>query len=213
MAIQLIGIAVKEQGELVLSHIVKQAIAYAVATLSAAPPRRVQPWSTDMPIVVFTDGACEDELASVTHGAVVYIPGRRKRLVFGDAVPRQFVDFWARNGKKQVICQAELFPINVVKNTFADLLAGRSVSWFCDNEAARSALVKSYSPILHNFNLLMQSAELDLRLGLTNWYSRVPSSSNIADAASRLKWDEYPREDFEIVSPSYEGLPVELSRS
>ncbi|CAJ1335854.1 unnamed protein product, partial [Effrenium voratum] len=42
-----------------------------------------------------------DELASVTHGAVVYIPGRRKRLVFGDAVPRQFVDFWARNGKKQ----------------------------------------------------------------------------------------------------------------
>ena len=66
-------------------------------------------------------------------------------------------------------------------------------------------------PFLHNFNLLMQSAELELKLGLTNWYARVPSSSNIADAASRLKWDEYPTEDFEIVSPSYDGLHVELS--
>ncbi|CAJ1338622.1 unnamed protein product, partial [Effrenium voratum] len=35
----------------------------------------------------------EDELASVTHGAVVYILGRRKRLAFGDAVPESLSTF------------------------------------------------------------------------------------------------------------------------
>ena len=92
-----------------LSDSVKQAIAFAVATLFAAPARRVKPWSNDMPVVVFEDNACEDELASATHGAEVYIPGRRKRLLFGDAVFREFVDFWARSGEKQLICQPELF--------------------------------------------------------------------------------------------------------
>ena len=40
----------------------------------------------------------------------------------------------------------------------------RSVLWFADNESARMALIRNYSPVIDNFLLLQVNSQLDLRV-------------------------------------------------
>ena len=63
--------------------------------------------------------------------------------------------------------------------------------WFADNESARMALIRNYSPVIDNFLLLQVNSQLDLRVEARHWYSRVPSKSNPSDAASRLSFESY----------------------
>jgi len=65
------------------------------------------------------------------------------------------------------------------------------VLWFLDNESAKMALIRNFSPILDSFLLLQTNAKLDIETQSKNWYSRVPSRSNPSDSASRLEFGEY----------------------
>ena len=112
-------------------------------------------------------------------------------LFFGDHIPDPFVAFWKRSGRKQVISQAEIFPVLVAKETWKQVIENRSILWFLDNDSARMALVRNYSPVLDNFCLLQLNAELDVKIPTRNWYSRVPSQNNPSDDASRLEFEAY----------------------
>ena len=173
-----------------LIHVVSEAL----ELLATSKPRRVDRWSQTPPVLVFTDGAVEDNCESVTHGALLIDPLLHQRsLVFGDVVPQIFVSSWTKCGKRQVIAQAEIFPVLVAKETWSNEISGRSVMWFLDNESAKMSLVRNFSPVpvMDSFVLLQTNATLDLRSQSKNWYSRVPSRSNPSDSASRLKFDEY----------------------
>ena len=76
----------------------------------------------------------------MVHGALLVDPALNLRCVFGDHVPQPFVTAWARAGKRQVIAQAEMFPVLAAKCTWRKQLSGRSIIWFLDNESARMAL-------------------------------------------------------------------------
>ena len=102
-----------------------------------------------------------------------------------------------------MICQAELFPIWIAKLTWKALIKERQVLWFCDNEAARSAMVKSYSPLLDSMKIIRCCAFEDVEAQSTNWYARVPSKSNLSDAASRLDFGSYTYMGFTKVNPVY----------
>ena len=156
----------------------------ALSLLINAGPRRIDRWSDKPPILVFTDGAVEEGANKVTHGALLLDPVNQHSLVFGDHVPQMFVNAWMRFGKRQVIAQTEIFPVLVAKETWANVLAGRSVLWFLDNESAKMALIRIFSPILDSFLLLQTNAKLDLETQSKNWYSRVPSRSNPSDCIS-----------------------------
>ena len=127
-----------------LVHVVSEAL----YLLMEAKPRLVQSWSECQPVLVFTDGAVEDSLQSVTHGAVLVDPWRQQSFFMGDHIPGDFVKLWTRSGKKQVIAQAEIFPVVIAKSTWNQILEGRSILWFLDNESARMSLVRNFSPIL-----------------------------------------------------------------
>ena len=88
--------------------------------------------------------------------------------------------------QKQVIGQAELFPLLVARLTWSERLRGRSVIFFIDNESARIAAIKSYSPVLPSLRILMQCIGIDFELGISPWHARVPTCCNIADGPSRL---------------------------
>lgn len=181
-----------------------QASVFAMELLSNSGPRVVRSWCWDSPIMVFTDGAAEDDFEAVTHGAVLIDPRDGARLYFGDHVPKDFVVTWKRSGKKQVIAQAELFPVVVAKCTWESRLSDRSVLWFLDNESARMALIRNYSPVLDNFCLLQMNAKRDVQTRSRHWYSRVPSQSNPSDAASRLAFESY--RDCTWTNPQYGQL-------
>ncbi|CAE7304283.1 unnamed protein product [Symbiodinium sp. CCMP2592] len=185
------------------------ALQFALNTLKSSGARCVGAWSQQPPVLVFTDGACEQEGSLVIHGALLYDPVSGRKEVFGDHVPESLVAAWKRGGRKQVIYFAEIFPVVVAKATWKDVIAGRRVLFFLDNEGARFTFIRSYSAQVNATSLLMQSAKLDVESRVLGWYSRVPSKSNPSDAASRLAFDSYS--DCRRVSPVYDALLPEVS--
>ncbi|CAE7818168.1 unnamed protein product, partial [Symbiodinium necroappetens] len=121
------------------------ALRFALETLKSGGPRCVGAWSQQPPVLVFTDGACEQEGNLVTHGALLFDPVTGRKEVFGDHVPKCLVERWKGGGKKQVIFFAEIFPVVVAKATWKDVVQGRRVLFFLDNEGARFTFIRSYS--------------------------------------------------------------------
>ena len=124
LAIQLISRVARRGPLVVLDEKLKEVINRALLCLMDAKPRHVSAWSGRPPLIIFTDGACEEDGLCVTHGAVYYDPESHHALMFGDHVPTCWTDKWRTEGKKHLICQAELFPVLVAKNTWSHLISG-----------------------------------------------------------------------------------------
>ena len=208
LSIQLVARLSRRGPLVVVDQAFKDVLRNAFTTLESAQPRFVEAWSGRWPIVVFTDGACEDEGNSVSYGAVLHDAESGTSLMFGDEVPPEWASHWRNQGKKQLICQAEIFPILSAKMTWKALLKNRAVLWFIDNNSALSALIRSFSPVVENFELLMCNAELDVELQSLNLYSRVPSKSNIGDSPSRLQFEDLYAKGFTRCQPLYPPLTI-----
>ena len=204
LAIQLISRVARRGPLVVLDEKLKEVINAALLCLMDAKPRHVSAWSGRPPLIIFTDGACEEDGLCVTHGAAFYDPESHHALMFGDYVPTCWTDKWRAEGKKQLICQAELFPVLVAKNTWSHLISGRAVLWFIDNNSSLAAVIRSYSPVLENYELLVINARLDVELQAMHWYTRVPSKSNLSDDPSRLQFSELEAKGFKRCSPRYD---------
>ena len=164
---------------------------FAVSHLKSAGPRKVRPKSDEAPAIVFTDGACED---TTSIGGVLFLPGCVPE-VFGCTLREADIDEWrSKTDQKQVIGQAEIFPVLVAKLTWAEKLAGRRVIYFVDNESAKIALIRAYSPILASLKLALECAAWDFQNDCSSWYARVPTICNIADAPSRMELSDFLRE-------------------
>ena len=64
--------------------------------------------------------------------------------------------------------------------------------FFIDNESARLALIKGYSPILPTLKILMSVIGWDYLNHCYPWYARVPTFSNISDGPSRMSLEAFP---------------------
>jgi len=118
---------------------------WVLVELEKELPKQIGPPREEQPMVIFTDGACEDSGTSV--GGVLVRPDGSTEC-FGFVVPEQVANSWkTKNGQSQVIGQAELFPVLVARWTWQEDIAGKRVIYFVDNESARLALVKCYSPV------------------------------------------------------------------
>ena len=204
LAIQLIARVTHRGPMVLLDERAKFVLKDAFRCLVESKPRSISAWSGKKPIIVFTDGACEEDGTRVTHGAVIYDPMTFEAYMFGDVVPERWPEEWRTGGKKQLICQAEIFPVIVAKWTWRHLLAGRSVLWFIDNNSALASVIRAYSPVLENFNLLRLNARLDVEIQCLNWYSRVPSKSNLSDDPSRLQFSMLEQYGFKRCTPIYD---------
>jgi hypothetical protein len=64
---------------------------------------------------------------------------------------------------------------------------------FIDNDSARFGLINGYSPVMSSAKLINESWLEDARLSASSWFARVPTASNVADAPSRLDFEELMR--------------------
>ena len=159
--------------------------------LLGAPPRRVGPPSARPPIIILTDGACEPV---VSIGGVI-IDGDFIEC-FGAVLAESTISAWrTRRDQTQVIGQAELYPTLVARLTWSERMANRKVIYFIDNDSARLALIKSYSPVLPSLEIVLSCIRWDFTNGSVPWYSRVPTASNLSDGPSRM--------DLEIIKKSF----------
>jgi hypothetical protein len=164
----------------------RAALLHARNYLSSAGPRLLRPQLAEDPVLIFTDGACEE---TTSIGGVLIHKGTVQ--CFGAVVPDSLVHKWkSKDGQVQVIGQAEIFPVLVARLTWRQYLRGRKCIFFLDNESARIAIVRSYSPVLASLNIVMDVAAWDFKNEVDAWYTRVPTCANISDGPSRMCLDE-----------------------
>ena len=164
-------------------------LSQAVLHLQNAGPRRIDPICADAPCLVFVDGACED-LTSV--GGVLVDPLGQSQF-FGAVIDADTVHSWKSTvDQVQVIGQAELFPLLVARLTWTAALAHRRVIYFIDNESARIAMIRAYSPVLSSLKIIVQCVGWDYQHQSLAWNARVPTCANIADGPSRMCADDLP---------------------
>ena len=153
------------------------------------------------PVLVFSDGACEEDGTSV--GAVLFDPLSGKLQCFGAEISQSTLNTWkSRLEQTQVIGQAELFPLLVARLTWHKILAGRRCIFFLDNESARIAMIRAYSPVLCSLSIVMSCLKWDYENECVGWYARVPTASNPGDAPSRMQIPSMSR-DVEVVTPIF----------
>ena len=112
-------------------------------------------------------------------------------------------------GTRQLIAQLELIPIVLAIWRWTHLFstAGRRALIFVDNEAARHALIRGYSPACASRRLVEEFWECAANTHLAPWFERVPSSGNPADGPSRLCFSELvslPMSPRQIPPPDFE---------
>ena len=155
--------------------------------LASAVPRIVSVRTRGRPVLVFTDGAVEDR---VTIGGVLSDPVSGVKECFGEEVPGSVLQAWRAAGcGEQLIGQAELAPIAIAMVLWAEILHGREVIIFVDNDSARDAMVKGYSPSLASAKIVGVAWSAIASLLASVWLERVPGVSNIADGPSRLSFN------------------------
>lgn len=180
---------------------------------TAARPRIISTRDPAEPVIIFTDGAVEDEGRKVIVGAVLLDHTVCAPQLFGLQVPDLVVGLWSGRSNKQVIAQAEHLPVLLARLTWHGVLRGRRVLWFIDNGRARWGQIKGYSPSLTCAHLIAQPAVLEVKAQSMSWFSRVPSISNVADPASRLdpcgvKAVLPDAHQVEVVVPNWFGQPL-----
>ena len=162
----------------------QQGLEWLVDHFNSAGPRVVDASSGLPPVIVLTDGACEE--SGTTIGGVMYIPGEAPQC-FGAKLSEATTSPWkTKLEQTQVIGQAEIFPLLVARLTWSKQLTGRRVIYFIDNESARIGLVRAYSPVLPSLSIILDCLNWDYSHCSQGWYARVPSFSNISDGPSRL---------------------------
>ena len=164
---------------------VREVFAFFKELLMAAKPRTLKVGQARPHVVLFVDGA--EEPSCVSCGAVLYDQTEAHlRRVFAVRVKEEAVARWKKEGTKRVIHQAELLPVALAFGVWGALLADMRVLVFVDNDAARAALIKGSSGSMPSARLVHQAWLAASRHGMSPWFERVPSPSNVADAPSRL---------------------------
>ena len=166
---------------------VNLALQHLLQCLSNMHPRCVSVTDSKIPVLIFTDGACEDKQSHETNtiGLVLIDPLTGARCVMDGFVPKELIDAWHKVVGSQLIGQVELFPIAITKLIFRDLLKGRRCIYFIDNDSARECMIKGFSPSIASLSLVSLFNQCESLAPSYNWFTRVPSFSNPADLPSR----------------------------
>ena len=113
-------------------------------------------------MIHFTDGAVEGEdFERVSVGAVLLDPAGHPAQWFGAEVAPATLREWRLRGLKQVIGQAEVYPVLLARQLWRRWLKGRSAVVFVNNDSARFALIRGDSPSVASRDVLAALASED----------------------------------------------------
>jgi hypothetical protein len=158
--------------------------------LKCVRPRPLDCLDGSPPVLLFTDGACEDYLQDdrppkVSMGALLIDRLTSTRQYFSEEVSAPIVQHWLKQGKRQLVTEAELLPVLISKLQWPSQLYGRKALVFIDSEPARNSLVKG-SSFSESCNEIVRAVHIcNNTVCSFDWFARVPTKSNPADAASR----------------------------
>ena len=159
---------------------------HAIQVLQSTPPRFIDCGSSDEePILIWTDGSWEPSTGFAGIGAVVLDSKGGAASVYEGVVPDLLLKRWRDEVGDQVICEIELYALLMLRHGLQNILSGRRVIFFIDNDAARSVVIRGQSKSQAMHRLALALAAVESASPCISWIERVPSASNIADLPSR----------------------------
>ncbi|CAJ1430111.1 unnamed protein product [Effrenium voratum] len=189
-AIKVLGnLAVKENKRNVLNASERLALTFLMERVGNARPLNLLPTSL-CSWTVFTDGACEGaEQRMGSVGGVLFAPDGKCVSFFGGEAPA-YIMAHLLSFSANPIYELEIIPVLIAFAYWRHRFTGASVVFYIDNDAARSACIQASGATRHARSLMASVSHLEMECQCKAWYARVPTSSNIADAPSRLCFDQ-----------------------
>ena len=189
-AIKVLGnLAVKENKRNVLNASERLALTFLMERVGNARPLNLLPTSL-CSWTVFTDGACEGaEQRMGSVGGVLFAPDGKCVSFFGGEAPADIMAHLL-SFSANPIYELEIIPVLIAFAYWRHRFTGASVVFYIDNDAARSACIQASGATRHARSLMASVSRLEMECQCKAWYARVPTSSNIADAPSRLCFDQ-----------------------
>ena len=171
-----------------------QSLIIARWLISNASPRMLHPWTKEKCNLIYVDAAANDSHVAgnqiVTVGGVLFSDRLTQTEYFGFEVSEEIVAHWQSSGSKQVVGQGELFPVWLAKKVWKEFLSHARNIFSIDNESAKEACIRSYSPSWSSREILLVSKLEDMKSSSLDWYARVPTAANWADGPSRLQFND-----------------------
>lgn len=158
--------------------------------LKSSRPREITPlW--DVPYYVFTDASFNPDDQSWPCGLGGVLIDSRGQQVSAFSLPPLPTDLFVLGypEKSTVIFEAELLALVVALIAWRKILRHRPCVAYIDNNSTRDVSISGTARTQPGKTLVTQLLEAEDVGGILAWYTRVPSSSNVADAPSRGKKD------------------------
>ena len=183
------GIASSGRTKEALSMLETQALKFLKDRVLTAPPTRVL-GSSLKTWLIFSDGACEGaESQQGTIGAVLVSPMGTVFRYFSEVVPQDWMNLFLKDSRHPIF-ELELLPVWCSLCLWEEFIQSSQCVFYLDNEAARGALVKGATSTPSGKILIQEFVLREMKCQVRVWFSRVPTSSNIADKPSRLEVSE-----------------------
>ena len=178
--------AYSQESKLKLKEEDLQVLEFLKNRVLTAPPILLSPSCLES-WVIFTDGACEgSDHSEGSVGGVLVNPLGKVVCFFGEQVPSEIMDLLGYS--KNPIYEIELMPVFLATLVWFESLKFSQTVFYVDNDAARFSLIKGVASTKVGKCIMKNFVTLELEGQIKSWFSRVPTSSNIADDPSRLKF-------------------------
>jgi hypothetical protein len=102
---------------------------------------------------------------------------------FGQVLPDFVTDAWSNGRRRNLVFEAEVVPYCLALTVWADILQNRHLVIFIDNDGARHSWISACAKSKYAQWMLHRGALHE------PYFSRVPTSSNLADGPSRMFFD------------------------
>lgn len=165
-------------------------IKYIVAN---SPPRCIDANVMEV-LHIYVDASFTDGGHSGVGGMLV---NEREATIswFGETCSAELISLFL--GEEGITCIFELEALAVLTALlqWENLIKGRHVVVFTDNEGVHGAFVKCHSANQKAHAIIRAVCEIEDRLGTLIWYERVPSPSNPSDPLSRNEFTGFDEKD------------------
>ena len=133
---------------------------------------------------LFTD-ASFNKTDRAGFGAVLFSGDGRVISWFGLQVQMHQLAMFMKDGRETIIGELETLTVALALLIWGEHFRSFQLMIYIDNEGAKFALIRGYSEARAITSLCVLTATALDKDAILPWYSRVPSSSNIADFPSR----------------------------
>eukprot|EP00435_Cladocopium_sp_Y103_P003802 s2711_g1.t1 len=159
-----------------LTEDVKFGLQWMLDRIVNAPPRVITT-SEDPPLLLFLDGACEPlregDVDLVTSVGAILLDSNGKGLkYFGMRLPDEVTSVWGADGRRQLVFEAEVLPYLLALTCWGDLMKGRNVLAFIDNDGARHSWIKGGADSIHALRMTHKGTLLEAGLDVRPYFCR-----------------------------------------